>query len=780
MVIPTSSNYPGVFDTDENLHVVHDALRVKLVEDYSPGDISITIEGDSNVIARFPDSGIITLTEQVSDIDDRAISLFYSSRTATSFDELELFPEFTDVAKPKNLTNVTMNVTAPHHNNLKDSLIAIEEFIGIQGATDRTTLSGRINFLKALILSPRAWFSVDRRVGLVPLEVTFTDESFRLARGAEACGGTDGVMFIWNFGDQTTSVISGASAISGLSATIPSFCDVSNVPSNFPTICVTSVVPIEETQVIVKDIDGGTVQKTYSCPGVFDVSLTIMNDFGEDTVVFYNLITALTEAPDEATIDFIPTSFQLTTSGTPSGGPFEIPPTIRSAANSLIEIEVRPGNNPSNLGRTFAGELLNTNTFLPIDPIQTYTWSLGDDLDHINAPQTKASYSIGGLFDLVLRVDTEFGAYRITTYEDAIDIVEQENLWLWTFQSTSVKASEFGLISETFKLASTGLTVTRDNSFLDGTNNEEQAKAEFARNTGFASRGLSSSNFSGTTLLFWASGGPLAGSLLDHEVNIQEYNGFQDTYTTQTSISSRPWNWAFLNSGAGAFFLFGQNPTAPPDSNPSFQVKTTYNLTSLTSSDVAIGASFYKNGANELEEHVSQFTAGLPDNGFFAVYRTTWKDSTGYVIRNSGVGSFFRLSSFYQTEGTMGDPLQLIRKMPDMPGTPKLEGQLVPLSTGVFFFNNSGNISAFNDVSGVWETGGPSAGSLSFRSVQDTSVNGFDDPSNTLLAASNGDRTVYLSYDYSTNAFIKFNGVDLTFVTAGARPSGEQWIMGIY
>ena len=99
---------------------------------------------------------------------------------------------------------------------------------------------------------------------------------------------------------------------------------------------------------------------------------------------------------------------------------------------------------------------------------------------------------------------------------------------------------------------------------------------------------------------------------------------------------------------------------------------------------------------------------------------------------------------------------------------------------GFFFFNNSGSISAYNDSSGVWEVGGPSGNSATFRSVQDTSVSGFDSPENTLLAASDGDRIAYLSYDYSSNALIKYNGTDSTFVNIGPRPSGEQWIMGVY
>jgi hypothetical protein len=48
-------------------------------------------------------------------------------------------------------------------------------------------------------------------------------------------------------------------------------------------------------------------------------------------------------------------------------------------------------------------------------------------LQHPTLSSTNASYSIGGQYDLVLRVDTEVGAYRITSYEDSLEIIEDQN-----------------------------------------------------------------------------------------------------------------------------------------------------------------------------------------------------------------------------------------------------------------------------------------------------------------------------------------------------------------
>lgn len=763
MTIPTASNYPESFDSDDNLFLVHDSLRVRLSEDYEPGDTSIFIEGNEEIISRFPPTGLITLTEQCSDIEERAISFYYASRTATSFDGLEILPGFTDVAKPKRITNVTQNVMAQHHNALKDALIAVQTFIGIQGTVDAEplgdTLVGRFNFLKRLVLTPRAWFTVDKRIGLVPLCVTFEDKSFRLGDGD--------VVYIWDFGDNSNSTISVESQ---------------------SVISLTSTVPSTISQ-LVQDTDGGTITKCYYTPGIYDVTLTVRNEYGEDIVRFDNLINARVEAPEEAIIDLLPTSTQDLTAGDPVGGPYTTPPKIRSLNNTFVSMEIADGENPATPGYSYGGELLD-GSGSPIDPIVEYTWNLGDDLDHANLSAARASYTLGGVYDIQLRVDTKYGSYRITTYEDAIDIIESENLWLWTFTSQDsgdggvVKAHEFGLLSETFKTANTSLSVERDNSFLDylaGAEYDEEAetraKNEFSRNTLFTAKGTTSSGNHGDALIFWAGGGD---PIEDQEILVRQYNGFNDTYSTQSSFA-RPWNWVGFSSGTTAYFLLGQSLVTADDTNPAHDERTDYNLQTLSASTVTITADDFSNGADELLLHPSVYDEdGVATNGYFAVYRSTWKDSTGYILRNSGVNEFFRLADFYKTEGTIADPFITMTKLPDIGGSAKTEGQLVPMYNGIFFFNNSGEMAAWNDTSGTWEVGRASGSSVSFRSLQVTTVSGFDNKANTLIAVSNNDRIAYLSYDYSTSAFIKFNGADQTFTSAGSRPTGTQFLMGIY
>lgn len=724
MALP-NSEYPSALDTDVNLYKVHDSLRLTLIEDYTPGDSTIFVDGNPDIMLRFPDTGIITLTEQCSAPELRALSFYYKSKTTNSFQELELLPGFTDVSKLKDITNVTLNVVAQHHNVLKDALINIQTYLGVKDSpaeSNADNLTGRVKHLREKIFTPKSWFSVNKRIGLVPFTVEFSNEAFGLGDGE--------IDYLWDFGDSTSSESS-------------------------------------DTK----------ITKTYTTPGIYGVSLRITNEYGQDTCFFPSLISARTESPAEAVVEFVSHVGQDITEGVYNEGDLVSPPKIRAKTNTFIDLRIPPGVNPDT-ERSYAGEELDGEDS-PIDPIISYTWSLGDDLKHSNMTVARASYPIGGQYDMNLRVDTAFGAYRITTYEKSIEIIENQNVWLWTIEDNVATAYEFGLMSETFRVGSSStLTVIRDDSFLDGTNNEDQAKFEFSRNTSFAPRGTTSSGDRGSVMLFYASGGV---DIANHEIKAVEYEGFSDTYISRASVENRPWNWAALSSTSKTYFFFGQNPTESSN-NLSYPFRTTYNLSTFESDTVSWGESKFQNGANELLSHVTTDSDedDIPDNGYFAVYRTAWKDQTGYILRNDGVGDFFRIKSFYKTQGSLAEPISSITKLADMSGATKYEGQLVPLSTGLFFFNNSGSISAYNDVSGVWETGMVGTGLASFRSVQDVSVTGFDSASNTLLAASDNDRAAYLSFDYSENAFVKFSGSDLTFSSIGSRPEGEQWVMGVY
>lgn len=766
MTIPTTSVFPDGFDTDTNLFLVHDGLRVTLAEDYNPGDTTIHVLLDwystasSTMLSAFPPTGILTLTEQCSDIDKRALTFFYNQIDTSqgTISGLELFPGFTDCIKPKNITHATINVVDLHHNNLKEALVAIQNWAGVKGTCDTMpfgpTLEGRINFLRKVVLVPRAWFSVDKTMGIAPLEVEFTDRSFRL--------GTDGtagpVLITWDFGDQTTSVISLVNA--------------------------TDSVPGDAINVIVRDTDGGTIRKTYHRPGIYTVKMKVQNDFGEDELVYDELIHVRAKAPNEAIITFVGnTANQVVTVGDPPTGPFTTYPKIRSPVNTLIQLLVQDGENYAQPGYSYAGEALSEQG-VPLDPINLWTWAAADDLVHPSAPDANLSFGIGGIYDLKLRVDTVTHAFRITTYPGSLDIVEKNNMWLWTTDDPVIQSYEYGLISETFKLGqSANYIAERNNSFLDDVPDVAHQKQEFRKNVAFNPRStLGSGDLASTAMLYWASGRSAEDDPALETIVLTDFNGFLGTYQAVDPIS-RGWNWFHLPASGASYFYGGEFlGDILPGISPVNKVLNKVTLGSaMYVSATSLADEDYLNGALDLTSNPAVFDdQGDSTYGHYSVYRSAWKDNTGYVLKNDAPGLFFRIKSFYRTNGTIAEPVQRFEKMEDIQGSMKLEGELVALAGGIYFFNNSGSVSAFDPTTTIWKEGGPGLNSAIYRDLQDTTVEGYADETNTLFACSNGNRKAFLSFDYSTAAFMKFNELDTTFTALGTRPDGLQFMVGFF
>ena len=159
------------------------------------------------------------------------------------------------------------------------------------------------------------------------------------------------------------------------------------------------------------------------------------------------MIKIKTQSPEESKIKFLPSVNQAYFDN-----------KIRTPINQPVNVEIQ-GSKSS---------------------VKTYTWNMGDDLPHSNAQKTKALYTIGGLYDLILRTDTDSGSYRISTYENCVDVVEPVNLWAWTLENKQqIRASEFGLISEVFKSSNNTCSLNASDTFL----NNDRAIHEFWRIT---------------------------------------------------------------------------------------------------------------------------------------------------------------------------------------------------------------------------------------------------------------------------------------------------------
>ena len=309
------------------------------------------------------------------------------------------------------------------------------------------------------------------------------------------------------------------------------------------------------------------------------------------------------------------------------------------------------------------------------------------------------------------------------------------------------------------------LAVKRDSSFMSGYPNLVYQRDTFLRNVSIAQKGTTSSGDGGQSVMYWAED--------QTTIRFQQFEPFQELWSSAGlgvgDTQTKNWNWAGFSSPDAIYILFGLDSITGTPTNISLG-RSQHNMGTLTSTNATYVASDFVNGADDL--------LTLADSSP-ATYRTTYQGQNGYIARNeAGPGAFFRIRSFYRTEGDFADVAQNVRKLPDIPGTARTELEIVPLSSGIFVFNNSGEVAAYSPLTNVWSTGGPGVGSASFRSLQDSSVEGFAETSQTLRATSDGDKRAYLSFDYSVNAFIKFNEADLTFSSLGSRPtSNEQYIL---
>lgn len=755
--------FPTSYDTDTTLYSVKDSAYLKLIQDYSVGDTQVYVESNPEKMALFPPTGIITLTEQCSDPELRALSFYYAGRTDTSFFDLTILPGFTDSNKPANMTTVVMNVMAEHHENKKNAIIAIQNYIGTKGEValrplqEGANLEQRTNYLISVVFQPKAWFTADKTIGISPLTVQFTNQSLRMGDNLPE----NDIQFFWDFGDNTGS--------------------------NISYITTTENVPASPLDVIVEDTDGGTITKTYTNPGIYTVTLRSVNKYGEDTIVFSDLINVKHTAPDQAYVEIIPSTNQGVING-----------TFKTPVNMQISLEIPDGINPDT-GRTYSGEEVDGDDN-PLDPIVTYTWSLADNLAHNNSTSTKALYSIGGMYDVVLRVDTETEAYRITTFDSfivngsdtttgKINVIERSNLWLFTFVGTSetlVQASEMGLVSEEFKTKQVSTyNIDRNYEFLSSQYNADQLVKEFKKNTNFTIRAGNPSGVGGTAIISYASGRSLAALSTTEKIQSLEYNGFTESYSFFATFF-RPWNWVGLSFQSVTYYLLGNIAYTPGNPKPAGLSLTNQDLlkhslvTNVTTSSTFTSTD-YLGLSTELQSNAAQFNnSGEEIYGYFSAYRTAWRGRQGYILKNDGVGTAFRLKSFYTTYEDGSDVISGFKKLGDILGPTKYEGILLNLRSDLYFFNNTGAVSAYNSETNVWKTGGPGYNSIAFRDLQDETVQNFDLETNTLIGTTDGADNAYLSYDYSADSFIKYNDVDLTFSKMPERPTGNQWVFGNY
>ncbi len=149
-------NFPTSIDTDESLFLAVNNLRTQLTASISAATLTIPVDSTAN----FPDTGFITILTGTDITQAEAIS--YTSKTATTFTASARGAGGTPASAHDAGNNVDLTVVAAHHNELKDAIIAVENFLGIAGsenfvpkdpATGNVVLSGTLSVQDDTVVS---------------------------------------------------------------------------------------------------------------------------------------------------------------------------------------------------------------------------------------------------------------------------------------------------------------------------------------------------------------------------------------------------------------------------------------------------------------------------------------------------------------------------------------------------------------------------------------------------------------------------------------------------
>ena len=645
-----NSNYPTQLDSESNLFLVKDSAKTSLTQVFNPTDTTISVDSTSG----FPDVGIITLIgPQEEDITTRACSLLYTGKTETTFTGLSSMPFSTPTMKEIG-SLVVMNVRAEHHNQIASALMAMEAYVGTaHGESD--TLQNQLNQLVTLIPVPIAMFNVSVGTGLAnQTEFQFEDASF----GSPTS-------WIWNFGDGGTS--------------------------------------LEENPTHI-----------YTTPGVYDVTLTVSNGYGTDTITLVDIVSVMDQPPQNALVAFS---------------------VDKALVGSIVWVTASADTAPGN-------------------PISTYAWYDGtndqDPNDYPSQATVGMVYERGGLYYIHSKIITLAGNYAwakhlVGSSEVPLDIVEMQNLWhlIMDEGTTLVRSYELGLISLTYKVGGRQtFDLQLDTAHLYSPIENHLMSKGFVHLNNFEHA------------VVWTPAGAI--------ISVAKLNTLLDSWSSEVTWQHpKLWNWTVLDFYGRVYVLQGTTDEVAWLTTDNELAIFDAEINTWTSINLPDSAYL---DAWELKNYPDTCPTG---------YRACTKEGLGYIIRTRGPLTDREFTPLYVFDPTSN---VWVEKANIPSGLGLSEGQITPLVDGIYMFWNSAHILRYDTLANVWVIANQE-GDDQWHSLQDTEVPGYDSPSASLLVASDNNTKAFLSFDYSASAFIYFNQVSSTFQKYTGRPVGDQWQM---
>lgn len=171
-------NFPTSLDDDQSLYVAVNNLRTELTSNITNTELTIPVTTTSG----YPNSGFITILSVPEDIT-RAEAIRYEGVTPTTFSGTARGAAGTPALAHFAGDNVDLTVVADHHNELKDAIIAIEEYLGVTGSENfvpfignDVLLPGNLSINNTLTVSGGATFCFAAVTGTLDVagDVTFS------------------------------------------------------------------------------------------------------------------------------------------------------------------------------------------------------------------------------------------------------------------------------------------------------------------------------------------------------------------------------------------------------------------------------------------------------------------------------------------------------------------------------------------------------------------------------------------------------------------------------
>ena len=759
-MIPEKSTYPEKYDTDFELKTVVDSLISEItneVKPYNENDrTTYDWENGKGVLSvkninQWPETGYASLylKEHFGKAKNRAVRFHYSGRQEDTLINVQLLSENIHYFPVGSL--LVQNVVAENHNYNKDAIIELQKYLGHRGTQDQSTLEWFADFYRINIKIPKPWFDVypannmttrseiSKEIRLfVGDYLIFEDQTTRINPGFDI-NNDFRVKWIYQLGDGTKITIS---------------LDLDTQEYVF------DIVTFDQGQRIVKQERKASWDKkiyhAYRSSGIYSITLTVYNENGKDSITLFDIIKVIDEAPINLNLTLISTSGSKSVFETDGI-------TIYNPLSDSTKVRAKAVQDTVNI----ISNLKNNN--LEID---RWIWDFGQFFDNdlvLNKPYLNVNFSLGGLYDVGLKVVTKSGSFIGAFLEGAIDIVEKPSVWLGYNNKFSGQLfmNEYSIRSNIWK--NNGLALELDFSYdLQGSDNTTYLEYTL-------SKGFHSDPRSDTTYALWAQS--------QTSGKVSSFNTLLNSSQVITSFQ-KVYGWSTFYipvDNMDRIYLFGGLENVRDFENISQEVSyvdlTTNSMKFIEATLVTVndGTEFYSSifvNAKDLLKN---------PNNKIAKWKTTSYKSLAYVMRNSSNNVIDELYSF--------DPnISAFTAINTAIPFSKREFGFDSLVDGLYIISNVGDIFRYLPESNVWTTTTIASSrnyaeafygnTLASRDENSSLVTGTESRN---INASN--TNLYFSYNYDLDAFGKFDLISLSYSKLSTRPAYEnsqyidQWEM---